>query len=127
MTPPKKVEHHDEAVTKHAIALECSLHSSTTDEDSSQREKIDLNSLLLHFDDEKILFDDLPTLKMTDIFKPDQSFRMYIAQIHSPYKFWFQLKEKEELIDSLMDHLEYANFVIIPLNQSESYPFICII
>lgn len=104
-----KADKHNE-VAKKPVDNAPILITSTTDEDSSysQHEKIDMDALLLQFDEEHILLDDLPTVKVADLFKVGNSFRMYIAQIQSPYKFWFQLKEDEASIDSLMDNLAYG-------------------
>lgn len=54
------------------------------------------------------LSDSLPELNFSDRFKIGQSFRIFLSQIHSPYKFWFHLNEHSNDIDRLMSRLEYV-------------------
>ncbi|XP_055310115.1 uncharacterized protein LOC129573532 [Sitodiplosis mosellana] len=68
---------------------------------------IDINCTLLLFDEHCIEFDNLPRIKFNQHFETGRKMRVFIAQIHSPYKFWFQLKDDGENIESLMNALEH--------------------
>lgn len=61
------------------------------------------------FNEPCIEFDELPAFKVDEKFERGLTCRMFFAQIHSPYKFWFQLDEYAEKIDRLMDKMEYVS------------------
>lgn len=79
-------------------------HTLTNESDSGL---LDIDLTLLKFEEFKIEFGALPTVNFEEIFSKGQKFRLFLTQIHSPYKFWFQFKEHEEHINTLMSALEY--------------------
>lgn len=70
--------------------------------------KLNIARFLLTFDEEDIYLEPLPMLELNQIFEPGRAFRLFLSQVQSPYKFWFQLNDHLEMIDSLMDRLKYA-------------------
>lgn len=84
--------------------------------DSSDQQELDLRLML--FDEDKIEFGvDLPEISVSEQFKPGQSFRIFLATIHSPYKFWFQLNEHSDQIGRLMSGLEYVEICFLGGNR----------
>lgn len=72
--------------------------------------ELEIDTSLLKFEEERIEFDKLPTVNFEETFEDGQSFRIFLSQIHSPYKFWFQLKDDAEQLNDLMSSLEYDLF-----------------
>lgn len=66
----------------------------------------------ISLESENIEIDDLPKMSVDKQFQTGQSVRVFISLIHSPYKFWFQVYDSADMIDSLMEHLEYDQFSI---------------
>lgn len=77
-----------------------------TDEKDDSSDGLQFNCDLLLFDEHHIEFGDLPRIKFTDTFHDGQHLRIFLAQIHSPYKFWFQRKDDIDNIETLMNALE---------------------
>lgn len=78
----------------------------------SSGEPTELDFRLLKFDQEEIELGHLPEIKINDQFKCNQTMRIYLAQIHSPYKFWFNLSEHAEHVESLMSRMEYVQIAV---------------
>lgn len=68
--------------------------------------KISADFTLLQFDEEVIEFGVYNIIKFKEQFIVGQSFRIFLSQIHTPFKFWFQLKEHADTIETLMSGLE---------------------
>lgn len=81
-------------------------HENGDDQLDSSNTGIDINCQLLLFDEHNIVFEDLKRVKFNEQFQTGQRIRIILSQTHSPYKFWFHLKDDEENIDSLMIGLE---------------------
>lgn len=75
-------------------------------DDSSDSIGIKMDFGLLKFDEELIEFDQLRCVEFQEQFRADQSFRIFLSQTHSPYRFWFHLMEHAEHIETLMNGLE---------------------
>lgn len=82
------------------VSDECTLTNDS-------RSELEIDLTLLKFEEFRIEFGGLPTVNFEEKFVHGQSFRIFLSQIHSPYKFWFHLKEEEENIANLMSSLEY--------------------
>lgn len=76
--------------------------------DGSSTGIININCQLLLFDEHNIEFDDLPRIKFNEQFETGKQLRIFLSQIHSPYKFWFQLKDNVDHIETLMNAMEYV-------------------
>lgn len=61
---------------------------------------------LMKFEEQHIASDGLPKVQFNELFQINTKFEVYIAQVHSPYKFWFQLKEDSEKLFTLMSAME---------------------
>lgn len=70
--------------------------------------KANIARFLLTFEEEDIHLEGLPTMELDKIFESGRGFRLFLSQVHSPFKFWFQLNDNLEMIDSLMDRLKYV-------------------
>lgn len=75
---------------------------------NNYNDKFNIARYLLTFDEESIHLDDLATIALDKHIEPGRAFRLFLSQVHSPFKFWFQLNEHLEMIDSLMGGLKYA-------------------
>lgn len=64
--------------------------------------------LFIDFDEDDIEFGCLPQSNFNKTFKAGNSCRIYIAQIHTPYKIWFHTKENGDTTVDLMDSLEWG-------------------
>lgn len=77
------------------------------------KNKNNIARYLLTFNEESIHLGELPAVNLDEIIKPGQGFRLLLSQVHSPFKFWFQLKEHADSINSLMDRLKYVVSILI--------------
>lgn len=73
--------------------------------------KLNIARFLLTFDEEDIFLEDLPMIELDKIFESGRGFRLFLSQLHSPFKFWFQLNDNLEMIDSIMDRLKYVRIL----------------
>lgn len=81
-------------------------HENGHDQLDSSNTGIDINCQLLLFDEECIEFDNLSRIKFNEHFATGQRFHIILSQVHSPYKFWFHMKDDAENVDSLMHGLK---------------------
>lgn len=100
----------DDAETTDTIGLQI---DSDDDSDCDYEEwlrrngkKTSIAHYLMTFNDDNIHVGDLPSIELDKLIQPGHGFRLFLSQVHSPFKFWFQLNEHSEAIDSLMDRLE---------------------
>lgn len=116
VVPTKGVQHSHldaEKCTDDVVAKN-DAEAKNVESDSEDEVEIDIDNktkmarYLLTFNEENIYLVDLPAIKLEQIMQPDKSFRLFLSQVHSPFKFWFQLDENLEMIESLMDRLEYV-------------------
>lgn len=70
--------------------------------------KANIARFLLTFEEEDIHLEGLPTMELDKVFESGRGFRLYLSQVHSPFKFWFQMNDDLDAIDSLMDRLKYV-------------------
>lgn len=68
--------------------------------------KISIDLTLFQFDEENIAFGAYNIIKFEEKFIVGQSFHVFVSEIHSPFKFWFQFKEDDGKIKTLMSGLE---------------------
>lgn len=68
--------------------------------------KANIARYLLTFDEENIHLGDLPTMDLDKTIEIGRGFRLFLSQVHSPFKFWFQLNDNLEEIDSLMSRIK---------------------
>lgn len=76
------------------------------EEEDNDSENTQMARRLLVFEEENVHREDLPGIELEKILVPGKECRLFFAEVHSPFKFWFQLKDNSERIDSLMDRLE---------------------
>lgn len=100
---PNKVNHFQQ--DEHDFN-QCNDADEEQDYEDEFTPKINLDAKILNFNEDHIEFGSLIEMNLSEKFKPDQRFRLFLSQVQSPYKFWFQRAEDNEQIDSLMDHLE---------------------
>lgn len=95
----------------HVVKLDDSGDESDCDFEElkcNDQAKANIARFLLTFEEEDIHLEGLPTMELDKIFESGRGFRLFLSQVHSPFKFWFQLNDNLEMIDSLMDRLKYV-------------------
>lgn len=78
----------------------------------NNNDKLNIARYGLTFDEENIHWQELPTMELDKIIETGRGFRLFLSQVHSPFKFWFQLNDNLETIDSLMERIKYVSFNI---------------
>lgn len=74
--------------------------------DNCKDKKNAIARYLMEFNEENIHLGDLPSIDLDKIIVPGRNFRLFLTEVHSPFKFWFQLNDNAEAVDSLMDRLK---------------------
>lgn len=88
------------------IEDEYSVYTDYSQQQYEMGEEFIRAARLLQFDEENIEFGSLKHKSFDDLFSAGQSFHIYLSQVHSPYKFWFQKKTDCDDIDNFMEDLE---------------------
>ena len=81
------------------------------------KQKVNIVRYLLTFNEEDIHLTDLPPIELNKIIEAGQSFRLFLSQLHSPFKFWFHLNADLEKIDSIMSRLKYVRHFLFVMQS----------
>lgn len=66
--------------------------------------KIDID-LIMHFEIDEIAFGRLPQNDLVQMFAVGKSINIFVSEMCSPSKFWFQRSDDGDLLEAMMEHL----------------------